>query len=65
MTLASLASLSFNEIAPVPGCVAKCFRCGGIFNGKFIANFQESVSVKELTTKLCGVLFDSQCRLIV
>ena len=29
------------------GCVAKHFRCGGIISDNFIANFPESVSMKE------------------
>jgi len=41
------AIVSFTCINVSQGSVAMQFRCGGIFNNHFIANFPQSVSVKE------------------
>jgi len=49
------------------GSVAMCFRCGGIFNDRFIAKFLLNVAVntfwvgKYKSKKPAWVFFDSQC----
>jgi len=39
--------MQFLKIYILQGSVATHFTCGGVFNDNFIANFQESVPVKE------------------
>ena len=41
------AIASFTDINVSQDSVATLFRCGGIINNHFIANFQQSVPVKE------------------
>ena len=41
------AIASFTDINVLQGSVATLFRCGGIINNHFIANFPQSVTVKE------------------
>jgi len=54
------------------GSVATRFRCGGIFNGSFIANFLQIVAVKEFLKSVniwrryeleygVSLFFDSRC----
>jgi len=43
----SAATASFTDINVSQNSVATLFRCGGIINNHFIANFPQSVPVKE------------------
>jgi len=65
------AIASFTDINVSQGSVATLFRCCGIINKHFIANFPQSVTVKEFLKsvniwrkygqKLVACFFDSQC----
>jgi len=43
----ALRNTLFSDINILQGIVVTHFRCGGIFNDSFIANFEEIVKVKK------------------